>query len=251
MAARWDGFRALANQLPNREVLAVELIRTRDDMTVAVFTVVENAAPIKYAVVGDANGVPLPVELQAGTIAGMATSTSEGRSIDPAFVAMGQPPPQEPTPVGILAAASDLLATAFDAEPGTRAHPPSMLAAPVPTRAHDVMAARWEGFRALANQLPDHEVLAVELIRTRDDTTVAVFTVVESGTPIKYAVTGDAHGNVPSAEAQTAVSGKVALEGGGLDPAIVAAGNPPPTEPTTPGVVAAGRDLLPAVFQGD
>jgi hypothetical protein len=97
----------------------------------------------------------------------------------------------------------------------------------------------------------------VELIRTRQDRTVAVFVVVENGAPVKYAVLGDALGSVPSSELQAgANSGPAALVkprlvDGGVDPAFVAIGSPPPSEPTRPGIQAAASDLLGTAFGGD
>jgi hypothetical protein len=72
----------------------------------------------------------------------MATQP-DGSSLDPAFVAIGYPPPSEPTPVGTLTAASDLLATTFDGESlgtGKRTHPPIRLTAALPVGAEPVNA---------------------------------------------------------------------------------------------------------------
>src|SRR4051812_6203350 len=55
----------------------------------------------------------------------------------------------------------------------------------------DVVVARWQGFRSLARQLPQHSVLAVELIRTRQDQTAAVITLGQNGDAVRYAVIGD------------------------------------------------------------
>ena len=122
----------------------------------------------------------------------------------------------------------------------------------------DVLLARWEGFRRLAKRLPNHHILAVELIRTPKDETVAVFTVVEHGEPIKYAITGDSKGRVRSLDCppQHYDGGKGtahALEARAaatepVDPSIVALGNPAPSEPTRPGVAAIGEALLSVAF---
>ena len=73
-------------------------------------------------------------------------------------------------------------------------------AATMPKEVHDVLVARWEGFRTLARKLPDHHVLAVELIRTLNDETVAVFTIVRDGEPVRTVVTGDSRGRVKSVD---------------------------------------------------
>ena len=274
--ARWEGVRSLARQLPGRAVLAVELYRTPQDQTLAVFTTVGSGEPVRSAVIGDAHGVVQPAEIQAETIeriaSGTATPPAPG-SVDPSVVALGQPPPRQPPEPGIVAAASDVLATAFASEAlatGERMHPPLTLAAArvvgrvnagasvdQATLAADVdmvMAARWEGFRSLAQHLPDRELLSVELIRTRQDQTVAVFVVVEHGAPVKYAMLGDALGNLrttgaPAGASQGTATHVEVVEDGIVDPAVVALGRPPPIEPTTPGIAAAGQGLLSAVFQ--
>ncbi len=275
--ARWEGFRSLATLLPGRAIVAVELFRTRQDQTLAVFTTVANGEPVRSAVIGDAHGVLLPAELQAEAIKMILARTatlSDGSSVDPDGVAVGRPAPEEPPTPGILAAASDILATAFGGESlatGRRTHPPITLTAPMAVEQVEagtpvdratlvaelqvVMDARWEGFRLLAQQLPNRELLSVELIRTRQDQTVAVFVVVENGAPVKYAVVGDALGRVPprglqaGANRGSAALVEMPLEGGSVDPANVAYGNPPPTEPITPGIIAAGQELLAVIFQ--
>lgn len=121
----------------------------------------------------------------------------------------------------------------------------------------DVQYARWEGFRILARKLPNHHILAVELIRTLKDETVAVFTVVRNGEPVKYMVTGDSRGRVkshgcdpqqPSTTQHIAHTLEAAVAPPPVDPSIVATGNPPPTEPITPGVLAVGEALLSVAF---
>ena len=53
---------------------------------------------------------------------------------------------------------------------------------------HDVLVARWEGFKRLARTLPNRQILAVELVRTRDDETAAVLTIVQNGEPVRYLI---------------------------------------------------------------
>jgi len=128
----------------------------------------------------------------------------------------------------------------------------------ISTEVHDVLAARWQGFRRLAKTLPNHHILAVELIRTLNDETIAVFTTVRNGEPVRSVVRGDAHGRVRSLDWHHAAAvshhapvhpePKVVSSGDAVDPAIVALGHPPPEEPVTPGVVAIGGSLLGAAF---
>jgi hypothetical protein len=128
----------------------------------------------------------------------------------------------------------------------------------MPKEVQDVQAARWEGFKRLARTLPDHQILAAELVRTLGDETIAVLTVVRDHAPVRYVITGDAEGRVKAQDHQwyaaegerTAVSvmksGKVPP--GGADPAAVAVGDPPPHHPVPPGVLAVGCNLLGATF---
>jgi hypothetical protein len=267
VVARWQGFRSLAKQLPDHNILAVELIRTSQDQTAAVITLGQNGDAVRYAVIGDAHGVPLSLALQHQAVSALQLPeenavATDGGSIDPAFVSIGQPPPSEPTRPGIRAAASDLLRSAFGGESlatGRRQHPPLRLGATAALPANSavpaadpaallveadaVMAARWRGFQALATQLPNREVLAIELFRTRQDQTVAVLTVVEHGAAVKYAI-GDAHVGAASNQ----LSADSADE---LDPSFVATGRPPPEEPIPPGLATAGQELLQAAFQAD
>lgn len=127
--------------------------------------------------------------------------------------------------------------------------------ATISKEAKDVLLARWEGFRRLASKLPNHHILAVELFRTLKDETIAVFTVVEKGEPVKYVVTGDSRGRVSDCPAQShegskgithALEARAANEP--VDPASMAYGNPPPTEPTPPGVAAVAEASLSLVF---
>ena len=130
--------------------------------------------------------------------------------------------------------------------------------ATMPNEMHDVLVARWEGFKRLAKKLPDHHILAVELIRTLDDQTVAVFTTVRNGEPVRSVVVGDAHGRVDPSDckpratetshAVAPMEMKLALDPPGADPASMALSGPPPHQPSRPGVVAVGAGLLGAAF---
>ena len=121
---------------------------------------------------------------------------------------------------------------------------------------HDVLVARWEGFKRLARALPQHHILAVELIRTLKDETIAVFTVRQDGEPLRYVVTGDARGKVKiecqssatTSDTRHLIEVTAAIDDGAADPAAVSLGRPPPTQPVTPGIVAIGEGLLGAAF---
>jgi hypothetical protein len=125
---------------------------------------------------------------------------------------------------------------------------------------HDVRLARWEGFKRLAKRLPNHHILSVELVRTRQDETAAVFTVVRNLVPVQHVVMGDAYGRVKLAhdgsfkptsglasgqpEAITLTEGPTTA----ADPDVIALGQPPGKEPPPPGIVAIGASLLAAAF---
>ena len=59
-----------------------------------------------------------------------------------------------------------------------------------------VRQARWEAWRQMAKDMKNHHVLAVELLRTRKDETIAVFTVVRNGEPVQFVVRGDSRGRL-------------------------------------------------------
>jgi hypothetical protein len=141
----------------------------------------------------------------------------------------------------------------------------------------DVKVARWEGFRRLAKRLPNHHVLSVELLRTRNDETAAVFTIVRDGRPFQTVVMGDANGRVHphdcgprqwmlDMDARDAAAQDAAAQGtepqaaammtaaddagdtGDAEPDGFAFGGPPPKQPPEPGVIATGTVLLAAAF---
>jgi len=119
---------------------------------------------------------------------------------------------------------------------------------------HDVLVARWEGFKRLARTLPNRQILAVELVRTRDDETAAVLTIVQNGEPVRYLVTGDAHGRLkartqpPRSASDDAQRIALAAEDPAIDPGVIAIGDPPPKKNGTPGIVAVAGNLLSAAF---
>lgn len=59
-----------------------------------------------------------------------------------------------------------------------------------------VRLARWEAWRQMAKEMRNHQILAVELLRTRNDETIAVFTVSRNGEPVQFVVKGDSMGRV-------------------------------------------------------
>jgi hypothetical protein len=140
--------------------------------------------------------------------------------------------------------------------------------------AYQVRIARWEGWRRLAKQLPNHHVLAVELLRIGPDDTVAIFTVVKHREPVQHVVHGDSrgqlkkfvdHGGQGGQGGQGGYGGKddgappqqhtlsltmelKSTDGGGLDANSIAMGDPPPKEPPPPGITALGGVMLGASF---
>jgi hypothetical protein len=147
-----------------------------------------------------------------------------------------------------------------------------------------VRLARWEGWKQLAKQLPNHHILSVELVRTRNDETAAVFTVVRHHQPVQFLVRADARGRVKSpstnqgcddrghghgpdhghghgqggyeekashgvqAVALSAMAAPLAAEDDPMDPNIIALGHPPEKEPPTPGILALASALLGTAF---
>jgi len=117
-AARWDGFKALAAALDNRQLLAVEMVRTQSDETVAVFTTVQNGEPVRTVVRGDAHGWVLPDELDGAggvhvpAMTSLALVDGEDEALDPSAVALGVHPAKPGAP-DVATVAGRLLATAF------------------------------------------------------------------------------------------------------------------------------------------
>jgi len=74
-------------------------------------------------------------------------------------------------------------------------------------QAEQVRMARLEGWRRMAQEMKNHHILSVELLRTRQDTTAAVFTVNRNGEVVQYIVRGDSQGRLE-------VGGKDPRDGG-------------------------------------
>lgn len=124
---------------------------------------------------------------------------------------------------------------------------------------YEVLAARWEGFQRLARTLPNRHVLAVELSRTPDDETVAVFTTVRNGEPVRTVVRGDSRGRVSQVKgagddrqtpgkASSAAMAARAVTDPSEDPSSLILSEPPPKQGGTPGIIAIGEGLLGAAF---
>jgi hypothetical protein len=145
--ARLEGWKQLAKQLPNHHILSVELMRTRNDETAAVFTVVRHHQPVQFLVRADSRGRVKAsqtglgcddhghghghghdhggYETKSGHVQGQgveavalaATAAPMGAAedtSDPNAIPLGYPPEKEPPPPGILALGSALLGTSFD-----------------------------------------------------------------------------------------------------------------------------------------
>ncbi|HET9627184.1 MAG TPA: hypothetical protein VFP84_37750 [Kofleriaceae bacterium] len=114
----------------------------------------------------------------------------------------------------------------------------------------NVRAAVWDGFAQLAKRLPDHHVLGVNLVRTREDQTAAVFTVVRGGQPVQCVVLGDARGKLLAQQSAPKLHAAAAAApfDGDASPDGMALGEPPVKQPVTPGLVSLGGMLLAATF---
>ena len=129
----------------------------------------------------------------------------------------------------------------------------------------DFKLAEWEGFKRLAKKLPNHHVLAVELIRTSNDQTAAVFTIVRNHEPFQTVVMGDSHGRVNpndchprqgwqvehvAADVHIAPEAKLVMVEAAAEvpPDGIAVGDPPVKQPPTPGLIALGGSLLSVAF---
>jgi hypothetical protein len=125
----------MAKHMKNHHVLAVELFRTDQDQTVAVFTIVKDGRPVQQVLQGDARGmrvrpvmprdnhchVPIWKELEATVMSTLMMSTAVAAEL-PAdgdegaaySIALGQPPPKQPPEPGVTAVGGVMLASAFD-----------------------------------------------------------------------------------------------------------------------------------------
>jgi hypothetical protein len=121
-----------------------------------------------------------------------------------------------------------------------------------------VRQARLDSWQRMAKQLPDHHVLAVEMYRTDRDTTLSVFTLVKHGRVVQEVLQGDGRGlNVRPVVSRAELCNPLpigrslhvesllmmapaAAGDGDVSAYSIAYGEPPPKQPTEPGIVAAG-----------
>ena len=110
----------------------------------------------------------------------------------------------------------------------------------------------------MAAKLPDHHVLAVEMFRVDRDVTVSVFTLVKHGKVVQEVLQGDGRGLnvkpvVPHGQPTNplpigrslhvealVMTAPLASGDDGVTAYSIAYGEPPPKQPTEPGIVAAG-----------
>lgn len=285
VAGRQHGFDLLANRLPDKTTLAIELLRTTDDAAAAIFTVAQGGKARRYVVMTDGSG--RMQENARPTSLASAIASVDDDIIDPATLAIAEALPGDADNLGLATMGERLLAnvvgsldhpeagdtalgsasSALRAELADRAPASGELAMTCAPRGRfvkqskaltDVSAARWRGFQRLARSQAVHQVLAVELFRTLNDNTVAVFTLSKNRQPARYVVTGDASGKLRSeacsrqtdamevaADLPNAPPG---ADDRAADPGAVSLGRPPPQQPVTPGVVVAGSLLLGAAF---
>ncbi|MBC7976965.1 MAG: hypothetical protein H7138_18470 [Myxococcales bacterium] len=142
--ARWEEWGRMAKQLPNQHVLSIELLRTANNETLAIFTVVKDRQPVQHVLQGDALGgsvkafvtprskqvapgcagahvthavapdthaAPMAAPL-AASLAAAITESDAPASAD--SIALGQPPPKQPPSPGIVALGTVMLASAFN-----------------------------------------------------------------------------------------------------------------------------------------
>jgi hypothetical protein len=123
----------------------------------------------------------------------------------------------------------------------TPARPIAAATAPVSItrdQVDQVRLARWQAWDRQAAELDDGYLLSVELLHSRPDHALAVFTVVRGHHAVQSVVTA----GLPPAAALA--PDDVASPDG------MALGEPPPKEPPPPGIVAQGTTLLDAAFDG-
>lgn len=119
-SAQWEGYKRMAAMLPDRRVLSVQLIRTRDDETAAVVVLVRNGQPVQQIVFADARGRVYadqdqrPASGDPGAAASARASVDLTGTVSPDTVALGQPPISEPPGAAALAIANAMLNSAFD-----------------------------------------------------------------------------------------------------------------------------------------
>lgn len=131
-----------------------------------------------------------------------------------------------------------------------------------------VRTARWQAWTRMAKKLPDHHVLSVELFRTEEDETLAVFTVVRDGKPVQEVLRANARGTKVKAVVPKhrhcepiQVWPSYQVEAVRLEPRPLAAtssedvtadgialGEPPPKQEPEPGIISLATVMLPSAF---
>jgi hypothetical protein len=132
-----------------------------------------------------------------------------------------------------------------------------------------------DSWRRMAADLPDHHVLAVEMFRVDRNTTVSIFTLVRHGKVVQEVLQGDGRGlsvkpvaprtqprgepcppiplgrqfHIDALMAPAALAPAAGQTGdGGITPASIAYGEPPPQDNPRPGVIAVGGTGLQNAF---
>lgn len=126
-AARWDVWKRMAREVSEYHILSIELLRTETDDTFAVFTVVRNKEPVQYVLRGDSMGSGVkamisqqhpPIQVKRGrhveTTATTPMASTSGDVASADSIALGEPPPKEPPPPGVISLGTSLMTTAFD-----------------------------------------------------------------------------------------------------------------------------------------
>ena len=127
-AARWEAWKHMASKLQDHHILSIELLRTHDNQTLAVFTVVKDHKPVQYVLKGDALGAnlkalvsqhcpPIKVgpshQVEALMMTAPASGTDDG-GVTADSIAIGEPPPKQTPPSAVISLGSSLLPTAFN-----------------------------------------------------------------------------------------------------------------------------------------
>jgi len=129
-AARWKAWGHMANNLSDHHILSIELLRTHDNRTLAVFTVVKDRKPVQYVLQGDASGANLralvtehcpPVKrgpshhvealMMAAPVSPMVTQDG-GVTAD--SIATGEPPIKQDPPLAIVSLGTSVMTTTFN-----------------------------------------------------------------------------------------------------------------------------------------
>ena len=129
-AARWEAWGRMASKLRDHHILSIELLRTQQNETLAVFTVVKDRKPVQYVLKGDASGANLKAlvthhclpsklgpshQVEALMMAAPASPmvTQDG-DVSADSIAMGEPPPKQDPPLAIVSLGSAVMTTTFN-----------------------------------------------------------------------------------------------------------------------------------------